>query len=300
LKVLVTGASGFVAKHVIDYLSKHGHDPVATDAVGTPNPGSITDKSFVFDTLAKLNFEAVVHLAGIADLRRTIEDPYLAFEVNSYGTLNILELALRKGVKRLVYASSANVYGAPKKNPVTEQNEFDPRVPYDYSKVAGESFVIGYHRAKGLPIAITRSWLLFGEYDAPNRAVPRFIGSCLKNEPIRLFNSGKDTTAPSHSANYGKLVTKLLENDSAVGQAFNFGGERVVTVKELAELIKRLTDSRSELQALPPRSEAESEPQVSYPSTEKMKRLLSYEYELDLEAGLKRTAEWVKRSTGQC
>lgn len=294
MKVLVTGASGFVARHVIDYLSKHGYDPLPTDVVGTSNTGSITEKSFVFDTLAKLDFEAVVHLAGIADLKRTIENPYLAFEVNSYGTLNMLELALRKGVKRFVYASSANVYGAPKKNPVTEQTEFDPRVPYDYSKVAGESFVRGFHTAKGLPVTITRSWLLFGEYDALNRAVPRFIKSCLNNEQIKLFNAGRDTTAPSHAANYGKLVAKLLERDSAVGHAFNFGGEKVVTINELAELIKRLTGSKSELQMLPPRSEAESEPQVSYPSTEKMKRLLGYEYELDLETGLKRTAEWVR------
>lgn len=294
MKVLVTGASGFVARHVTGYLSTHGHEPISTDAVGTTSVGSVTDKSFVLETLARLDFEAVVHLAGIADLGRTVENPYAAFEVNSYGTLNMLELALRKGVKRFVYASSANVYGAPKKNPVTEQAEFDPRVPYDHSKVAGEAFVMGYHSAKHLPVAITRSWLLFGEFDAPNRAVPRFIRSCLYGEPVRLFNSGRDKTAPSHAANYGKLVMKLLENDSAVGQAFNFGGERAVTVKELAEMIKRLTGSNSELQMLPPRSDAESEPQVSYPSTEKMKRLLGYEYELDLEEGLKRTADWIK------
>ena len=129
MKVLVTGASGFVAKHVVSYLSKHGHETVTTDMAGTENVGSVTDKSFVFETLAKLDFESVVHLAAIADLKRTIDNPYVAFDVNSYGTLNMLELALRKGVKRFVYASSSNVYGAPKKNPVTEETDFDPRVP---------------------------------------------------------------------------------------------------------------------------------------------------------------------------
>jgi nucleoside-diphosphate-sugar epimerase len=297
VKVLVTGASGFVAKHVVRYLSSHGHEPIPTDVAGGPNSGSVTNRSFVLDELGKIDFEAVVHLAGVADLNRTIENPYAAFEINSYGTLNVLELALRKNVKRFVYASSANVYGVPSTNPVSEQAAFNPRVPYDYSKVAGESFVMGYHRAKGLPVAITRSWLLFGEYDAPTRAVPRFVRSCLHNEPIRLFNSGRDTTSPSHAENYARLVAELLARDSAVGQAFNFGGEKAVTIRELAELIKYLTGSTSELQMLPPRSESESEPQVSYPSTEKMKRLLGYEYELGLETGLRRTVEWVRANS---
>lgn len=297
MKVLVTGASGFVAKHVMKYLSSHGHEPIPTDVVGATNAGSVTDRSFVLDELARLDFEAVVHLAGIADLGRTIENPYAAFEVNSYGTLNVLELALRKNVRRLVYASSANVYGAPKDVPVTEEASFGPRVPYDYSKVAGEQFVMSYHRTKALPVSITRSWLLFGEYDAANRAVPRFIRSCLRDEPIKLFNSGRDITAPSHAENYGRLVTALIENDAAVGQAFNFGGERVLSIKGLAETIKGLTGSKSELQMLPPRSELEAEPLISYPSTQKITKLLGYEYELGLEAGLMRTVEWLKSSS---
>ena len=102
-------------------------------------------------------------------------------------------------------------------------------------------------------------------------------------------------TAPSHAANFAKLVAKILEKDSAVGQAFNFGGAETLTIRELAERIKRLTGPTSELQMLPPRAPAEAEPQVSYPSTEKMKRLLGYEYELSLETGLKRTIDWMKR-----
>ncbi len=133
----------------------------------------------------------MVHLAGIADLKKTIDNPYAAFEVNSYGTLNLLELALRKNVRMFVYASSANVYGAHTSSPVTEEALFNPRVPYDYSKVAGESFVMGYHRAKGLPVSITRSWLLFGEYDAPNRAVPRFVSSCLRERANQALQLGE-------------------------------------------------------------------------------------------------------------
>lgn len=294
MKVLVTGASGFVARHVMECLSAQGHEPVPTDLVGEVNKGSVADRSFVFDVLSKIDFEAVVHLAGIADLKKTLDDPHTAFEINSYGTLNMLELATRKNVSRFVYASSANVYGVPKANPVTEETPFNPRVPYDYSKVAGEAFVMGYYGAKGLPVAITRSWLLFGEYDAMNRAVPRFISSCLENQPITLFNSGRDTTAPTHASNYGRLVLALLKKPEAVGRAFNFGGEKVLSIRELAELIKDLTGSSSELRLLPPRSEAESEPMVSYPSLENIRDRLQYTQNINLETGLQRTAEWVK------
>lgn len=296
LKVLVTGSQGFVGRHVMSYLAGHGFEPIGTDvSAGADVVGSVVDASFVNEKLAALDFEAIVHLAGIADLKKTLEDPYSCYQVNCFGTLNALELAAKKKVKRFHYASSANVYGAPKVNPVTEETAMDPRVPYDYSKVVGESLVASYHKTKGVPVAITRAWLLFGEFDHPSRAVPFFVRKFLKGEPVGLFNSGRDVTAPSHALNFAKLIAKILERDEAVGQAFNFGGAETLSVRDLAERIRRLTNSSSEMQMLPPRSPAEAEPQVSYPSTEKMRRLLGYEYELSLDDGIRRTIDWIKK-----
>jgi nucleoside-diphosphate-sugar epimerase len=141
--VLVTGSQGFVGRHVMSYLASHGFEPLGTDlAAGADVVGSVVDKSFVDDKLGRLDFDAIVHLAGIADLKKTIEDPYLCYQINCFGTLNALELASKKKVKRFIFASSANVYGAPKKNPVTEEHAMDPRVPYDYSKVIGEKLAM--------------------------------------------------------------------------------------------------------------------------------------------------------------
>jgi UDP-glucose 4-epimerase len=297
LKVLVTGSQGFVGRHVMSYLASHGFEPIGTDvSAGADVVGSIVDPSFVNAELARLDFEAIVHLAGIADLKKTMEDPYSCFQVNCFGTLNALELASRKKVRRFHYASSANVYGAPKKNPVGEDAPMDPRVPYDYSKVVGENLAMSFFKTRGVPVAMTRAWLLFGEYDHPSRALPFFIRKFLKDEPVGLFNSGRDVTAPSHAANFAKLIAEILENDAAVGQAFNFGGAETLSISDLAGRVKRLTNSKSELQMLPPRSPAESEPQISYPSTEKMRRLLGYEYELSLDDGIRRTVDWIKNS----
>src|ERR1017187_10104027 len=152
LRVLVTGSQGFVGKHVMSYLAGHGFEPIGVDVeAGADIVGSIVDMSFVTDKLSRLDFEAIVHLAGIADIKKTMEDPYSCFQINCIGTLNALELARKKGVKRFLYPSSANVYGAPRSNPITEEHAMEPRVPYDYSKVVGENLAMSYYKTKGVP-----------------------------------------------------------------------------------------------------------------------------------------------------
>jgi UDP-glucose 4-epimerase len=294
LRVLVTGASGMVGRNLVAYLREKGVDTVPTDLSGWEVSGNLLDKDFVFDKLASIDFDAIIHMAAITEIRKTVEDPKLCFEVNCMGSLNMLELAHRKKVSRILCTSSANVYGAPKNNPVTEDSPFDPRVPYDYSKVVLENMAMSFYKTMGLPVTITRSWLLFGEYDQPTRATIRFIRACLKDEPLTLFNGGKDTTSPTHAVNFAKLALTILENEKAVGRAFNFGGERPVTIRELAETVKELTGSKSQLNFAPPRTQLEAEPQISYPSLERVKSQLGYKHELTLEQGLRRTIDWVK------
>lgn len=296
MRVLITGANGMVGRHLSSYLKEKGIEIITTDISGSDINGDISDRDFVFSKLGEKEFDSVVHLAAITEIRRTVEDPYLCFLVNTYGTLNMLELATRKDVNRFVYASSANVYGIPKENPVREEAPFAPRVPYDYSKVISENLVRSYMLSKGLRASITRSWLLFGEFDNQNRATVRFILSCLKNSRITLFNSGRDVTTPTHALNYANLVYLILKDEKAVGEAFNFGGEKVVSMMEYAEMIKKMTNSNAEIVLAPPRTELEKEPLISYPSTEKAKKKLGYKHILTLEEGLKRTIEWVKNS----
>ncbi len=294
MKILVTGASGMVGRNLVGYLRAAGEEVVPTDLMDCEVSGDILDRGFVLNRLAPLNFDAIIHLAAMTEIRKTVENPKLCFEVNCFGTLNILELGRIKKVRRFLMASSANVFGAPKNNPVKEDAPFDPRLPYDYSKVICENLGMSFYKSAGLPVTITRSWLLFGEYDQPSRATIRFIKSCLKNEPLTLFNGGRDTTSPSHAINYAKLALEILRNDRAVGLAFNFGGERSVSIRELAETIKRLTNSKSELNLAPPRTELEREPQISYPSIEMISSVLGYKHELTLEQGLQRTIDWAK------
>jgi nucleoside-diphosphate-sugar epimerase len=283
-----------VGRNLVEYFQQKGVEIIPTDIAGCDVSGDLLDKGFVFGKLASLDFDAIIHMAAITDIKKTVEDPKLCFEVNCFGSLNMLELALRKKVTRILCTSSANVYGAPKNNPVTEDSPFDPRVPYDYSKVVLENLAMSFHKTKNLSVSITRSWLLFGKFDQPTRATIRFIRACLKDEPLTLFNGGRDTTSPSHAINFAKLALTILHDDRAVGRAYNFGGERPVTIRELAETIRDLTGSKSKLNLAPPRTALEAEPQISYPSVDRAKAELGYEYELSLEQGLRKTIEWVK------
>lgn len=283
-----------VGRNLVKYFQQKGVETIPTDLTGWDVSGDLLDKDFVFGRLASLDFDAIIHMAAITEIKKTVEDPKLCFEVNCFGSLNMLELAHRKKVARVICTSSANVYGAPKVNPVTEDTPFDPRVPYDYSKVVLENLAMSFFKTKNLPVSLTRSWLLFGDFDQPTRATIRFIRACLKDEPLTLFNAGRDTTSPSHAYNFAKLALTILSNDKAIGRAYNFGGERPVTIRELAETIKELTGSKSKLNLAPPRTALEAEPQISYPSMERAKSELMYEHELTLEQGLLRTIDWVK------
>ena len=296
MRVLITGSGGFVGKHLTTYLTSKGFDVLGLDIVsGSDLQGDISDQDYVFNVLSKESFDAVIHLAALADIRKTTEDPYSTYKVNCFGTLNLLELASRKNVERFLYASSANVYGVPADRPATEATPFNPRLPYDYSKVVSETLVRSYSIHKKLKISITRSWLLFGEWEPQTRAVPRFVRACLSNQKIPLFNSGRDVTDPTHAQNYGRVAELILTKDEAIGEAFNVGSGNKMSIREMAEIIKKVTNSSSELELLPPRTEFEKDPQISYPSVEKLRNRLGYEPIVSFETGVQRVVSWIKQ-----
>lgn len=285
-----------MGKHLTRYLRGKGYEILGLDIVsGADIVGDVSDSDFVLRKLGSENFDCIIHLAAIADIKKTVEDPYSTYKVNDYGTLNLLELGARKNVKRFLYASSANVYGVPIDRPATEATPFNPRLPYDYSKVIGEMLVRSYGVHKKLSISITRSWLLFGEWEPKTRAVPRFVKSCLNGEKIPLFNGGQDVTDPTYAENYGRVAELVLTKEEASGEAFNIGSGNAMSIREMAERIKKLTNSTTELELLPPRTEFEKEPQISYPSIEKLKRKLGYEPIVTFDQGVARVVDWIKK-----
>lgn len=294
MQILITGAAGFVGTNLTKYLRGQGHEVITTDIKGAEIEGDITDPGFTLVTLRGYSFDAIIHLAAIANIKFTIENPLETFRVNVLGTVNTLELAARNNVQRFVYQSSCNVYGVPKKVPVDEDVPWNPRSPYDYSKCASELAVQSYVKTRNVKAVILRSWKLFGPHDVATTAVSRFITSALRNEPIPLYNGGRDIQDFNYIENYCDAVGLLLRSEDCVGKVFNIGYGKEVSVREVAETIIRLTGSKSEIMVMPPRTPLEAEPMRGYPSIERARTVLGYEPRIKFEEGLLRTISWMK------
>ncbi|HEY4822235.1 MAG TPA: NAD-dependent epimerase/dehydratase family protein [Candidatus Bathyarchaeia archaeon] len=294
VRILLTGANGFVGVNLGSFLSKSGLDVLRTDISSSDVNGDLTDASFVLEVLGNQDFDSVVHLAGLINVPKSIDDPYTCYRINCLGTLNLLEMASRKKVERFIYVSSNNVYGLPRRLPLREDDSYNPRSPYDYSKVVAEHFVKSFHMHKQLPTVVLRSWKMFGPHDVPTAAVPRFIRACISGEPIPLYNGGKDVNDVYYVDNFCKAVTLALKNPKAVGETFNVGSGREISVLALAREIRRMTRSRSKLQIMPPRTPLESKPMRTRPSIAKIQRVLGYRPVVGLREGLKKTIEWYR------
>lgn len=296
MRVLVTGANGFVGRNLIPYLQSKNFEILRTDIASSDVNGDLTDPSFVNGSLSGETFDSIIHLAGIVSIPKSLEDPYGCYRVNCFATLNLLNIAARKKIQRFVYASSNNVYGPPKKLPVVEDQPYNPRAPYDYSKVVSEHFVKSFHVHQGVPTVVLRSWNLFGPHDQPTRAVPRFIRTCLSGEPIPLYNGGRDADNFYHVNNYCEAAAQALTSPKAIGEVFNVGTGQETTVRKLAETVKEITGSKSKLEILPPRTSLEAKPRRTYPSIAKIRRVLGYKPVLQLKAGLEQTLDWYKKN----
>tara|TARA_B100001013_G_scaffold338106_1_gene258793 strand:- start:169 stop:1068 length:900 start_codon:yes stop_codon:yes gene_type:complete len=294
MKILITGSEGFLGKNLTNFLASQGYEIIKTDLNSIENQGSISNKDFVFNTLSKIDFDNIIHLGAIANIKETCDNPFLCYDVNCNGTLNLLELAKLKKITRFIYMSSANVYGNPSNLPVTETHPLKPRLPYDYSKVISENLVTSYNNNFNLSTTIIRSWKIFGEYEKFSAAIPKFIKLCLNNEPIPLYNSGIEVTDPYYVENYCRAIELCLKKEEAIGECFNLSGENKMSVKDIASAIKKITNSDSELQILPPRSQFEIKPMKSYSSISKIKNLLNYELSVSFEEGIKSTVDWIK------
>jgi len=307
MRVLITGAAGFLGSHLADRLLAGGHDVVGMDNFVTGSPDNIAhltgNPHFSFFEHNVTNFiyvagplDGVLHFASPASPRDYLELPIQTLKVGSLGTHKALGLAKAKKA-RFLLASTSEVYGDPLVHPQPEAywgnvNPVGPRGVYDEAKRFAEAITMAYHRYHGLDTRIVRIFNTYGPRMRvlDGRVVSNFIVQALKGEPITVYGEGAQTRSFCYVDDLVDGIVRLFERGS--NEPTNIGNPREFTVLELAKIVIRLTGSASQIvrEPLP-----EDDPKVRQPDIGRARAQLGWEAKVPLEAGLERTIEYFRR-----
>jgi UDP-glucuronate decarboxylase len=306
-KILVTGGAGFLGSHLCDVLIKEGHDVLCVDNFFTGN------KDNVNHLLSNPKFELMRHdvtfplyvevdqiynLACPASPIHYQYDPVQTTKTSVHGAINMLGLAKRLNA-RILQASTSEVYGDPEVHPQTEDywgrvNPIGIRSCYDEGKRCAETLFFDYWRQHQLEIKVMRIFNTYGPRMHPNdgRVVSNFIVQALKNKSITIYGDGSQTRSFCYVDDLIGGMIKLMESDKAITGPINIGNPNEFTMIELAELVLRLTSSKSKLiyKDLP-----EDDPKQRQPNISLAKAKLDWEPKVKLEDGLKETIAYFKK-----
>lgn len=238
MRGIVTGGSGFLGSHVADGLQRAGHDVTVFDLAPTSRHRSVTGDLLDAGAL-KLAFKGadfVCHLGAVGDVYLAAERPALAAAVNVSGTANVCDAAIEVGVTRVVIASTWEVYGEPRYQPMDEAHPTSPDHPYNITKLAGERLALSYVHLRKLPVVALRLGTTYGTRMRPNSVFSVFVRKALAGEPITIQGSGQQGRQFVHARDIARGFAAAVERGEA-GRAFNLVGDRMVSIRELAELV---------------------------------------------------------------
>jgi len=302
---LVTGGAGFLGSHLCEKLLKLGHKVIAIDNLLTGTIANIEhlqgeDFKFIKHDVTEYIYVAgpvnyVWHFASPASPLDYLQLPIQTLKVGALGTHKALGLAMDKGASFML-ASTSEVYGDPQIHPQQEEywgnvNPVGPRGVYDEAKRFGEALTMAYHRYKGMNTKIVRIFNTFGPRMRPNdgRAIPAFVPQALRNEPITIFGDGKQTRSFCYVDDLIEGLCRLMFAD--YHEPVNIGNPHEMTIVEMAQLIIKLSNSKSILinKPLPV-----DDPKVRQPDISLAKKLLDWEPKVPVEEGVRRTIEWFR------
>jgi len=308
-RAVVTGGAGFVGSHVCDRLLQAGYRVLCLDNYLTGTPQNLAhlaehDAFEVADVDVTRSIDvdgpvdAVLHFASPASPVDYLKLPIETLQVGSSGTLNALELARDKGA-RFLLASTSEVYGDPQVHPQPEDywghvNPVGPRGVYDEAKRFAEAMTTAFRSYQDVDAAIVRIFNTFGPRMRPNdgRAIPTFICQALAGEPLTVAGDGMQTRSVCYVDDLVEGIHRLLE--SGHPGPMNLGNPCELTVLDLADLIRNLTGSRSDVGFVP---RPQDDPTVRQPDIELARSVLGWEPKVDVEEGLRRTIEWFDAPT---
>jgi len=300
MRALITGGAGFIGSHLGEELLKRGHEVWVVDDLSTGNPeniahlqgrkdfhfakGTITDSHLVASLVEHV--DVIYHFAAAVGVRLIIERPVETIETNILGTEILLRLA-NEGRKKVIMASTSEVYGKNEKAPFSEDHDVvlgptvKSRWSYACSKAIDEFLALAYWRQWKLPVIIVRLFNTVGPRQTARygMVVPNFVRQALMGDPITVFGDGNQSRCFTYVTDAVKAVADLAEHPEAVGEVFNVGSIEEITIAELALRVKRLTGSPSDIVYVPydeAYEEGFEDMQRRVPDITKIHRLIGY------------------------
>ncbi|MFC1698977.1 NAD-dependent epimerase/dehydratase family protein [Candidatus Omnitrophota bacterium] len=310
-KIFITGGAGFIGTALIERLIENNqiviydnfHRNSIKDSARINHPNLTMVEGDVLDLPAlKRNIQGsdyVLHLAAIAGVDTVIQDQVKTMKVNLIGTTNVLEAAATlKDCRRFIDFSTSEVFGSYAYKSGEEDSTVmgaagEARWTYAVSKLAGEHLTHSYYKQFGLPALSIRPFNIYGPGQVGEGAIHKFVRQAIQDEKIEIRGTGDQIRSWCYIDDIIDAILLCLENDQAVGNIFNIGNPQgTITVHGLALAVVRVLNSKSSIRFVPKTS---VDVELRIPSIEKARQILGFEPKVDLEQGIKRTADWYRK-----
>ncbi|MEW6181617.1 MAG: NAD-dependent 4,6-dehydratase LegB [Bacillota bacterium] len=312
LKVLVTGAAGFIGSHLVEELVKSGHEVKAFVRYNARSDwgwlqatsclkdvsvfaGDIRDYDAVKE--AARGVDTVFHLAALIGIPYSYVSPLAYIKTNVEGTYNVLQAAREEGLKRVMHTSTSEVYGTARYAPIDEEHPLQAQSPYAASKIGADQLALSFYRSFGLPVTVVRPFNTFGPRQSARAVIPTVITQLLQGkEVLRLGN-----LSPTRDFNYVRdTVSGMIKvglSDHTTGQVVNVGSGRETSLMEVVELVKKITGAdatveQEETRKRPPNSEVER----LVCDNRRAQEITGWAPRYSLEEGLRETISWFREN----
>lgn len=313
MEILVTGGAGFIGSHLVERLLGRGDRVVVMDNLNDYYDPRVKERNLaaarassnltfvkgdILDTVLLENickgrtYDVIVHLAARAGVRASLEQPMLYEEVNCRGTLNMLELARKHGIRRFVFASSSSVYGNVREVPFREDARIDkPVSPYAATKAAGELYCHTYHHIYGISVTALRFFTVYGPRQRPDMAIHKFTALVDQGKPIPFFGDGRTARDYTYYTDIIDGVTAAVDRDLGF-EIINLGESRTTTLDQLVGYIEKSLGKKALRHQMPSQP---GDVEITCADVSKAKRLLGYNPSTPVEEGVRRFVEWFKK-----
>ena len=319
--ILVTGGAGFIGSHLSERLLKEGNKVIVIDNFNDyydPNikrnnieevrktclrnnisldnykiyEGDIRDTEFLKEVFSN-KIDSIMHLAAMAGVRPSIQDPSLYYDVNITGTVNLLEKCRENNIKQFVFASSSSVYGNNEKVPFAENDRVDnPISPYAATKKSGELLCHTYHHLFDMNIACLRFFTVYGPRQRPDLAINKFTSLILEGKEIPFYGDGTTSRDYTYVEDIVDGIVKSInyvDKEEKIFDIFNLGGDKTVSLNEMVQVIEEVLNKKAILNRLPMQP---GDVNRTCADINHSRKVIGYNPKTNFKEGIKKFIEW--------